>query len=120
MNRVVYDSVDAAPQRLYGDNLNDTNGLTEVEESKEPSPQGESLIDGSQAIAPKRRESGEVETQNPKTAQGDKNEPDGEVNNESECDNDHILTPYYQPNFKNDKTLVFESRFESGNMRRAI
>ena len=42
------------------------------------------------------------------------------MNNESECDNDHILTPYYQPNFKNDKTLVFESRFESGNMRRAI
>ena len=31
-----------------------------------------------------------------------------------------MLTPYYQLNFKNDQTLVFESRFESGNLRRAI
>lgn len=30
------------------------------------------------------------------------------------------MTPYYQPSFKNDYTLVFESRFESGNLRRAI
>lgn len=39
---------------------------------------------------------------------------------QSECDNDATLTPYYQPSFKNDHTLVFESRFESGNLRRAI
>ena len=38
----------------------------------------------------------------------------------SDCDNDTTLTPYYQPSFKNDHTLVFESRFESGNLRRAI
>lgn len=36
------------------------------------------------------------------------------------CDNDTFMTPYYQPSFKNDHTLVFESRFESGNLRRAI
>lgn len=30
------------------------------------------------------------------------------------------MTPYYQPSFKNDHTLVFESRFECGNLRRAI
>ena len=36
------------------------------------------------------------------------------------CDNDQFMTPYYQPSFKNDHTLVFESRFESGNLRRAI
>lgn len=28
--------------------------------------------------------------------------------------------PYYIPKSKNDKTLIFESRFESGNLRRAI
>ena len=44
MNRVVYDSVDAAPQRLYGDNINDA-GLTEVEESKETNAQGD-IIEG--------------------------------------------------------------------------
>ena len=38
----------------------------------------------------------------------------------SDCDNDALLTPYYVPSFKNDHTLVFESRFESGNLRRAI
>ena len=36
------------------------------------------------------------------------------------CDNDQVMTPYYQSTFKNDHTLVFESRFESGNLRRAI
>ena len=30
------------------------------------------------------------------------------------------MTPYYIPNFKNDHTLVFESRFETANLRRAI
>jgi hypothetical protein len=60
------------------------------------------------------------------------NEENAEVQNEpskvieanaddpNQCDNDQILAPYYQPNFKNDHTLVFESRFESGNLRRAI
>lgn len=28
--------------------------------------------------------------------------------------------PYYIPKSKTDKTLIFESRFESGNLRRAI
>ena len=36
MNRVVYDSIDAAPQRLFGDNINtEANGIREVEESKD-------------------------------------------------------------------------------------
>lgn len=36
------------------------------------------------------------------------------------CDNDVTMIPYYNPMFQNDHTLVFESRFESGNLRRAI
>ncbi len=28
--------------------------------------------------------------------------------------------PYYLPLSKDDTTLIFESRFESGNLRRAI
>lgn len=32
----------------------------------------------------------------------------------------HKLAPYYYPESTDDKTLVFESRFESGNLRRAI
>jgi len=30
------------------------------------------------------------------------------------------VLPYYIPTSKEDTTLVFESRFESGNLRRAI
>jgi len=30
------------------------------------------------------------------------------------------ILPYYIPTSKEDTTLVFESRFESGNLRRAI
>ena len=30
------------------------------------------------------------------------------------------MLPYYIPTSQNDTTLVFESRFESGNLRRAI
>ena len=30
------------------------------------------------------------------------------------------ILPYYLPTSENDTTLVFESRFECGNMRRAI
>lgn len=30
------------------------------------------------------------------------------------------VLPFYVPNSPDDKTLVFESRFESGNLRRAI
>jgi len=28
--------------------------------------------------------------------------------------------PYYMPNSPEDTTLIFESKFESGNLRRAI
>jgi hypothetical protein len=39
-------------------------------------------------------------------------DPDGEIDNEFEgC--------YYKPSGKEDKTLVFESRFESGNLAMA-
>lgn len=30
------------------------------------------------------------------------------------------MLPYYLPQHSNDTTLIFESRFESGNLRRAI
>jgi len=30
------------------------------------------------------------------------------------------ITPFYVPMGPNDNTLLFESRFESGNLRRAI
>jgi hypothetical protein len=30
------------------------------------------------------------------------------------------LKPYYPPQSEDDETLVFESRFESGNLRRAV
>ena len=36
------------------------------------------------------------------------------------CDNDATFENYYKPQSKNDFTLSFESRFESGNLRRAI
>lgn len=36
------------------------------------------------------------------------------------CDNCAQFDDYYQPSGKNDYTLCFESRFESGNLRRAI
>ena len=31
-----------------------------------------------------------------------------------------IVQPYYTPVYENDKTLVFESRFESGNLAMAF
>lgn len=37
-----------------------------------------------------------------------------------QSDNDQNLSPYYVPKSPEDYTLVFESRFESGNLRRAI
>ena len=49
-----------------------------------------------------------------------KQEPDNAAEDPNFCDNDQVMSPYYQPSFKNDHTLVFESRFESGNLRRAI
>ena len=38
----------------------------------------------------------------------------------SNCDNDAHFENYYKHQSKNDYTLCFESRFESGNLRRAI
>ena len=35
-------------------------------------------------------------------------------------DFDMDILPYYLPINKEDSTLIFESRFESGNLRRAI
>ena len=87
MNRVVYDSVDEAPKKIFGDDNEETK--TSDVEDKANIATGAGIGENSQA-------------------------------NQSECDNDSILTPYYIPNFKNDHTLVFESRFETGNLRRAI
>lgn len=39
--------------------------------------------------------------------------------NEAKLSNFDVL-PYYIPTTKEDTTLIFESRFESGNLRRAI
>jgi len=33
---------------------------------------------------------------------------------------DMMILPFYLPTSKKDTSLVFESRFESGNLRRAI
>lgn len=93
MNRVVFDSVDAAPTKLFGDDgaPEETKGSgTNEGELEEGTTKQTTGVDG------------------------------GDSGNPGECDNDSILTPYYQPAFKNDHTLVFESRFESGNLRRAI
>ena len=35
-------------------------------------------------------------------------------------DYDMDILPFYMPTSKDDNTLVFESKFESGNLRRAI
>ena len=54
---------------------------------------------------------------NPQT-DGEQNSPSlPTVNN---CDNDAHFENYYKHQSKNDYTLCFESRFESGNLRRAI
>ena len=42
------------------------------------------------------------------------------ISSPNQCDNDQNLTQYYTPKSADDYTLVFESRFESGNLRRAI
>ena len=42
------------------------------------------------------------------------------ANDPHHCDNGEELKPYYTKTFKNDYTLVFESRFETANLRRAI
>ena len=57
--------------------------------------------------------------------QSDKNEEQkGEQDNSlptpTNCDNDAKFDPYYTQQSKTDYTLNFESRFESGNLRRAI
>ena len=38
----------------------------------------------------------------------------------SSCDNDQFFEEFLKPVSKNDHTLIFESRFESGNLRRTI
>lgn len=102
MNRVVYDSVDAAPTKLFGEESQATQ-----EEAK--GSDGNELEEGSGANSKQNA----AQSNN---ADAGENGGDGQ----NVCDNDQILTPYYQPSFKNDHTLVFESRFESGNLRRAI
>ena len=56
----------------------------------------------------------------------DKSEPIVDPNNPlnlptvSTCDNSGIFEDYYKPQSKTDYTLCFESKIESGNLRRAI
>ena len=51
MNRVVYDSIDPAKQRLFGDNINnEANGIREVEETKDSGV--DNLNDGQNAKRP--------------------------------------------------------------------
>mmetsp|Transcript_14003 Transcript_14003/g.21826 ORF Transcript_14003/g.21826 Transcript_14003/m.21826 type:complete len:136 (+) Transcript_14003:743-1150(+) len=55
-------------------------------------------------------------------SQADKGDGSGTLNipTANNCDNDARFDDYYKPQLKNDYTLCFESRFESGNLRRAI
>jgi hypothetical protein len=41
----------------------------------------------------------------------------GKIDSNSSIDS---LNPYYCRQWENDKTLVFESRFESGNLKRVV
>ena len=111
MNRVVYDSVDVAPtNKLFGDDAN-----TGIEEEKKGGDGAGELEEG------QSRETAAQSSRNDhNTTNQNANEPTILPDAFSDCDNDQIMTPYYQPSFKNDHTLVFESRFESGNLRRAI
>ena len=91
MNRVVFDSVDPAPNHLnmvaVESQLSENEQLNNQESEDSSNPYSNS---NSNNIDPKQ------------------------------CDNDQLLTTYYQPKSAEDYTLVFESRFESGNLRRAI
>ena len=100
MNRVVYDSVDSAPMK--------EDATAAQEETK-----GQAAQDGNEM------EEGSIAATKAAGATADAAGENG-IDGQSTCDNDNILTPYYQPSFKNDHTLVFESRFESANLRRAI
>ena len=102
MNRVVYDGVDQAPSKL--------DGGDQQEETKGGQAQG---ADGEIDDGPQKQAVAHSNDHNDGGLGATSESP-------SDCDNDTILTPYYQPSFKNDHTLVFESRFESGNLRRAI
>jgi cytosolic carboxypeptidase protein 2/3 len=108
MNRVVFDSVDAAPTKLNEDE-------NQSEETKGGQPADSEHLDETAAtkqaaVASSNNNNHNNDTENNGTGEQSAND----------CDNDTFLTPYYQPSFKNDHTLVFESRFESGNLRRAI
>ena len=101
MNRVVFDSVDAAPTKLNDDE-------NQSEETKGQPTDSDQLDEAATKQSTVAASQNEIEN----TGTGEQSA--------SDCDNDTYLTPYYQPSFKNDHTLVFESRFESGNLRRAI
>ena len=112
MNRVVYDSVDVAPtNKLFGDDAN-----TGIEEEKKGTGDGTGDLEEGQS----RVTAAESSRNDHQSTNQNANEPTVLPDAFSDCDNDQIMTPYYQPSFKNDHTLVFESRFESGNLRRAI
>ena len=108
MNRVVYDSVDP-PAMAPGANPDSNQG-------------GGSLAQPVVAIS----ENEQLNNQESEESNIYSNNSSGGVNNQQpsdpkQCDNDQNLTPYYTPKSgSEDYTLVFESRFESGNLRRAI
>ena len=75
------------------------------------------------SVNPSEQQKGEDNKENdvPATADanGDSSNPCN-VPSAAQCDNDAHFDDYYKPQSKNDYTLCFESRFESGNLRRAI
>jgi hypothetical protein len=95
MNRVVYDSVDPAPNH--------------------PGAQGEGLQQPPQISENEQLNNQESEESNIYSNSSGGNPPDPR-----QCDNETNLTPYYTTKSSEDYTLVFESRIESGNLRRAI
>lgn len=92
MNRVVFDSVDPAPGAKESAGNQDQISENEQLNNQESEDQAAASIYANSGALP-----------DPK-----------------QCDNDQNLTPYYVPKSGDDYTLSFESRLESGNLRRAI
>ncbi|CDW76244.1 zinc carboxypeptidase family protein [Stylonychia lemnae] len=100
MNRVVYDSVDPSPNQMSNQETQSNQQI-----SSQQNPINDDQINNGQDC------DDQVDNILLNNAQ---------PNNPNQCDNDANLTQYYTPKSPDDYTLVFESRFESGNLRRAI
>eukprot|EP00347_Sterkiella_histriomuscorum_P022736 403337354 len=102
MNRVVYDSVDPAPNHL----------ANQEQQVNQQQPVTSNVITNANL--------NEGDASNNGLASNDNEENDNFQPNPNQWINDAVFTNYYSPKSADDYTLVFESRFESGNLRRAI